>query len=32
MKKLKDIYENGKKTIIKLGDIKIKKQKFYQHK
>ena len=32
MKILKVIYKNEKKTIIKFGDIKIKKQKFYQHK
>ena len=26
------IYKNGKKTIIKFGDIEIEKQKFHQHK
>ena len=31
MKKFKSIYKNGKKNIIKSGDIEIKKQKSHQY-
>ena len=26
------MYKNGKKTIVKFGDIEIEKQNFHQHK
>ena len=32
MKNFETIYQNGKKTIIKLGNVEIEKQIFHQHK